>query len=175
MGFLPSKAGTARRNKVRQVAEERRICILYESPHRITRTLRELHELTLEDPTSCGKRDVVVARELTKRHEDIFRGSLAEAADYYQPKEEGKGGGSQPSSTLKGEFTVVLGPVEAEAPPTEEEAQASMADRLTQLMKGEGGMSTSEAVKQVSKALGLPKSKVYKVALELREEWGEKT
>lgn len=68
-GFLPLKKG--RKTKLEELKHERRTIILYESPHRIVRTLTELHE-------TLGERRVVLARELTKKFEEFQRGTLSE-------------------------------------------------------------------------------------------------
>lgn len=86
-GFLPIKK--RRQTTLQRLAEEERTVILYESVHRIVRTLTDLLE-------HCGNRRVCVARELTKLHEELFRGTLEEAIARFSSK--------QP----KGEFTVVL-------------------------------------------------------------------
>jgi len=165
IGFLPSKSGTARIEKVQVVAQEPRVCILYESPHRIGRTLQEL----VEASSSRGgvEREVVVARELTKKFEELYRGPLSQAASHYNQDEGAKG---------KGEFTVVLGPIPEAPPPTGEEMEATITSMLTELMREQSGgqnLSTSEAVKKVTKALGQPKSKVYRISLALKVSWGE--
>lgn len=67
-GFLPVKKG--RKTKLEELKNERRTIILYESPHRIMKTLTEIG-------TTFGERQVVVARELTKKFEEIVRGSLS--------------------------------------------------------------------------------------------------
>lgn len=68
-GFLPVKK--RRRKRLGELAKEKRTIILYESPHRMERTLRDLHE-------AFGDRKIVVARELTKMFEEVIRSSLAE-------------------------------------------------------------------------------------------------
>ena len=67
-GFLPLKKG--RKTKIEQLASEIRTLVFYESPHRILRTVTELH-------TAWGERDCVMGRELTKKFEEFFRGSLS--------------------------------------------------------------------------------------------------
>jgi 16S rRNA (cytidine1402-2'-O)-methyltransferase len=86
-GFLPVKK--RRRTRLEQIASEERTVILYESVHRIVRTLEDLRE-------HAGNRRICVAREITKLHEEIFRGTLEDAIDRFSSK--------QP----KGEFTIVL-------------------------------------------------------------------
>lgn len=70
-GFLPRKKG--RRRLIKELAEERRTFVLFESPHRIGKTLDELH-------AAMGDRPAVLARELTKVHEEVIRGGLQELA-----------------------------------------------------------------------------------------------
>jgi len=86
-GFLPLKKG--RRKKLGELAADPRTVILYESPHRIERTLKELAEC-------FGERNCVVARELTKIHETFYRGTLSEVMR------------SIPSSEKRGEFVIIL-------------------------------------------------------------------
>ncbi len=89
-GFLPVKKG--RQTAMKAIAEEGRTVILYESPHRLARTLRELGE-------HCGdERPAAVCRELTKMFEETRRGSLAELAAHYEQKPP------------KGEIVLVIGP-----------------------------------------------------------------
>ncbi len=87
-GFLPQKKG--RQTRLREIAEERRTTVFYESPHRVLKTLQQLAEL-------CGPdRQVAVCRELTKVHEDIVRGTLQEAVAHFTEHEP------------RGEFVIVL-------------------------------------------------------------------
>jgi 16S rRNA (cytidine1402-2'-O)-methyltransferase len=86
-GFLPPKKG--RHTRLQDLAVEPRTIILYESPHRITKTLAELYEY-------LGNRQVAVVRELTKKFETVVRGSLEDILQ--QPE----------SITLKGEFVLVI-------------------------------------------------------------------
>lgn len=74
-GFLPVKKG--RRTRLQLLAAEQRTIVLYESPHRIERTLRELAEVM------GGERRAAVARELSKLHEEVRRGTLAELAAHF--------------------------------------------------------------------------------------------
>lgn len=86
-GFLPLKKG--RKTKLEELKHEKRTIILYESPHRIVRTLTELH-------TTLGDRRVVVARELTKKFEEVQRGTLSEIAERIK------------AGTPRGEYVLVL-------------------------------------------------------------------
>jgi 16S rRNA (cytidine1402-2'-O)-methyltransferase len=86
-GFLPAKKG--RKTALQELALEERTVVLYESPHRILRTLGELRE-------HAGNRRVAVGRELTKKFEETFRGTLEEALAYFSSK------------GVKGEFVLVI-------------------------------------------------------------------
>lgn len=86
-GFLPIKKG--RSTRIRELANEDRTIVLYESPHRILRTLHELSD-------SFGERQVVIARELTKKFEEIIRGSFPNVIEHLS------------KHTTKGEFVVII-------------------------------------------------------------------
>lgn len=89
IGFLPLKKG--RQTLLISLKNEERTVVFYESPHRIKKTLSQLKEFL------GGERRIVIARELTKIHEEFIRGTIDDAVKYY--------GSSEP----RGEFTVVLG------------------------------------------------------------------
>ena len=76
-GFLPRKKRRAK--TLQALAEEKRTVVFYESPHRVSRTLRELSVL-------MGNRPAAIARELTKLHEEVIRGGLTELADIAENK-----------------------------------------------------------------------------------------
>jgi 16S rRNA (cytidine1402-2'-O)-methyltransferase len=86
-GFLPTKKG--RMTRLKELAEERRTIVLYESPHRLVRTLQEMLE-------HFGDRDMSLSRELTKKFEEVVRGRISEVLR------------SLISRNLKGEFVVVV-------------------------------------------------------------------
>lgn len=87
-GFLPPKKG--RKKRLEKIAEEERTLVIYESPHKLLKTLGQL-------AVECGAdRRVAVCRELTKMHEETFRGSLAEAIEFFEGK------------SPKGEFVLCL-------------------------------------------------------------------
>jgi len=90
-GFLP-RSGSERRERLTEVSRERRTTVLYEAPHRLERTLVDLAE-------ACGPdRQVVLAREMTKLHEDFWRGTLADAVIHAQ------------TVAPRGEYALVIGP-----------------------------------------------------------------
>ncbi len=90
-GFLPHKKG--RKTRIARLASENRTIILYESPHRLLKTLAELSE-SLGSDRACS-----ISRELTKVHEETIRGTLAGAIDYFSKK------------SIRGEFVIVIAPV----------------------------------------------------------------
>ncbi len=100
-GFLPRK-GKRRREALERLAQERKVVVLYEAPHRLTRTLADLRAAL------GGDRKGVVARELTKVHEEVARGRLEELCALFGARE------------VKGEITIVL---DAPAPSSERARQ----------------------------------------------------
>ncbi len=86
-GFLPHKKG--RKTRIESFKHEERTVVLYESPHRIVRTLRELREV-------LGDRQAVIGRELTKKFEEIVRGRLSELEQHFASK------------PIKGEFVLIV-------------------------------------------------------------------
>ena len=88
-GFLSPKSGK-RKRQLTQLANEERTLILFESPHRICRFLEDALEV-------MGEREIVIARELTKRFEELFRGNFSQALEKFN------------STEPRGEFTIVIG------------------------------------------------------------------
>lgn len=87
-GFLPTKKG--RKSRLEKISEESRTVILYESPHRLLKTLEQLGELL------GNGRQASISRELTKIHQETVNGSLEELLNYYR------------NNTLKGELAIVI-------------------------------------------------------------------
>lgn len=138
-GFLPRK-GSARTERLAAVATEERTVVLYEAPHRIQRTVADLLE-------SCdGDRRVVFGREITKLHEEWFRGSLADGAAWLAASEP------------RGEFVVVL---DGAAPPA-----GATDEQLVDALRSERdrGVSTRDAVAAVTERFGVSKRRVYDLA-----------
>ena len=141
-GFLP-RSGAERRERLTEVARERRTTVLYEAPHRLERTLSDLAEV-------CGgDRPVVLAREMTKLHEEMWRGTMAEAVLHAQAVEP------------RGEYALVIGPaVFASVDITDEEIVNELSKRLA------SGFTKRDAIDEVTAALGLPRKRVYTLATE---------
>ena len=143
-GFLPMNRKN-RRARLESLRTEERTMIFYEAPHKLTATLADLAE------TFGPDRRISLCRELTKLHEEVFRTTLAGAAERYQ------------NEAPRGEFVLVVegAPVSAEGEHTLDDGLA----RVEELM-GEG-LSRKDAVKQAAKELGLSRNELYAAALEL--------
>jgi 16S rRNA (cytidine1402-2'-O)-methyltransferase len=139
-GFLPRK-GRERRDRLNRLAEETRTVVLYEAPHRLTRTLQDLARV-------CGPdRTVVVGRELTKLYEESELTTLAEAAARSVEVEP------------RGEFVlVVAGASDAAASIGDDELRRRLTDLLTE------GQSKRDAVAAVVADTGASKRRVYDLA-----------
>ncbi len=139
LGFLPRRKGQ-RRHLLEQVAEEERTIIAFEAPHRLIATLEDILDV-------LGDRRIAVCRELTKIHEEVFRGTVSAAIAHFREP--------------KGEFTLVI------------EGKLKGGRALTVPIEGElrrlyeKGLSAKEAISQVAKATGVPKKELYKVWLKL--------
>ena len=141
-GFLPRK-GRERSERLASVAAERRTTVLYEAPHRVRDTIEDLRQV-------CGPaRGVALARELTKLHEEVWRGALAGAVEHLA------------ATSPRGEYVVVL----AGAPDAAEAAEVDIEQALSARM-GRGEEKRS-AVAAVAAELGVPKRRVYDVAVRL--------
>lgn len=139
-GFLPRK-GSSRSARLAELATEARTAVLFEAPHRMERTLVDLIQV-------CGAdRPVVLARELTKLHEEIRRGTLSGMLATVRANEP------------RGEFVVVL----AGAPPRPEASDEEIVDALDGALRR--GLTTRDAVAEVVAALGAPHRRVYELAL----------
>lgn len=143
-GFLPPKSH-GRRQLFKRLAAEERTLAFYESPNRLVATLEDIVE------ELGGKREVAVARELTKVHEELFRGPVADAIDHFG------------RSKVKGEIVLMVAPAPKEKPKlTIREALIKGREELDLPMK--------QIVKMVAKEYGVPGSDVYKESLSLKDE-----
>ena len=140
LGFLPKKK-IQRRRELSALLNERKSLILFESPHRLLTTLRDIFEV-------YGDRSLCVARELTKFHEEIFNGKVSEAIVHFQ----------QPL----GEFSlVVAGYSEPELSPFKD----SVFDALWELRRQ--GKGARESVKEISLSTKLSRREIYRMWLDL--------
>jgi 16S rRNA (cytidine1402-2'-O)-methyltransferase len=141
IGFLPPKSGQ-RQKKLTELKRESRTLIFYEAPHRLMETLRDMEAV-------LGSREAAVVKEVTKLHEGVVRGTLADVRDAFE------------RLTIAGEYVIVVGGA-VEAGLTVEEALGEI--RL--LMKR--GVGRKEAVRTVADEYGLSKNELYDRSLETR-------
>jgi 16S rRNA (cytidine1402-2'-O)-methyltransferase len=143
-GFLPIDK-KERRDRLEVLQQESRTIILYEAPHRLLRTLNDLAEFL------GNERQVAIARELTKIHEEFWRGDLAAAIAHFT------------DHAPKGEFTLVL-----EGAVPRERAAWDDADILKELQSlVDTGISRSEASRQIAEIAQISRRQVYQLALTL--------
>jgi 16S rRNA (cytidine1402-2'-O)-methyltransferase len=144
-GFLPAKRGE-RRAALEAVRDSPRTQVFYEGPHRILETLQDVAEI-------CGSaRNVVVAREVTKLHEEFLRGRAAEVLETLKARE-----------VVKGEITLLIGKAEATDAHvgTGTLARPSVRQRVDQIM-AEEKLDEKAALKKVAKERGVSKSEAYR-------------
>ncbi|MGH2735367.1 MAG: 16S rRNA (cytidine(1402)-2'-O)-methyltransferase [Actinomycetota bacterium] len=145
-GFLPRKASERRRHIGGLLAEERTI-VLFESPHRIADTLADLLD-------ALGDRPAVVARELTKLHETVHRGTLSSLLDQARANE------------FIGEIVVVISGAVREA--RTEVGPEQLAARAQSLI--DGGMDRKQAMTTVAQEAGVSKRQVFDALVELKRD-----
>ena len=138
-GFLPRKAGQ-REAALRAVKDEQATLIFYEAPHRILETLEAIE-------SALGPRPVVVAREMTKIHEEFLRGTAGEVRAILAARD-----------SIKGEITVLIGRA-VERPPDD----TPLDEAVEGLVRA--GTPRMEAIKSVARARGLAKREVYGLLL----------
>ena len=144
-GFLP-RSGPDRAVRMREACTDPRTVVLYEAPHRLVRTLTEMNAL-------CGDhRRVVLARELTKIHEEVWRGTLAEALVHVAAREP------------LGEYVIVLGGAPPAAESTDDEIHAELLRQL------DDGASKKSAIAAVADHLAVQKNRVYEIALAIKTD-----
>lgn len=139
-GFLPAKSGQ-RRKVLEEIRTSPRTQVFYEAPHRLEETLRDIVDLLGAD------RHVVVAREVTKVHEEFLRGRAEEVLEKIFGRD------------VKGEITLLIGKAEAaaQAAPRKKAARA----RLEEIIR-ENKLDEKTALKALAKELGISKSEAYR-------------
>lgn len=147
--FLPSDK-KERRDVLEELKDETRTIVLYEAPHRLVKTLEELRE-------TLGDRQVSVCRELTKKHETVYRSTLGEACTYYQSHEP------------RGECVLVIQAKSREELRRQSQSKwAEMSLEEHMAYYTDQGVDRKEAMKKVAKDRGVSKREVYQALL--REE-----
>jgi 16S rRNA (cytidine1402-2'-O)-methyltransferase len=137
-GFLPPKQAQ-RRHKLEALRQLEATLVFYEAPHRILETLDDI-------AVTLGDRDIAIARELTKLHEEFLRGKPAGLSRILR---------ARPS--LKGEFTLLIGKADAAHTAGELPVAGAVAELESH------GMTRMEAIKAVSRRRGMPKGDVYRL------------
>lgn len=146
-GFLPVDKGE-KKQVLEELSKETRTMILYEAPHHLKRTLKELYE-------AVGNRKLTLCRELTKKFETIFPTTLQEAIAYYEENEP------------RGEYVLVLegkSLLEIEEEKREVWQQMSISEHMSHYEQK--GMDHKSAMKQVAKDRGISKRDVYQYLIE---------
>lgn len=137
-GFLPSKLN-ARRTRLEQLRTVPGTLIFYEAPHRLAATLKDAYEI-------LGEREAVVARELTKLHEEIKRGRLSKLANFYDEEDP------------RGEIVVLIDrKVIGETARQTEASVATLVDQFEQ-----DGLDHRAALKKAARELGLSRAEAYR-------------
>jgi 16S rRNA (cytidine1402-2'-O)-methyltransferase len=139
-GFLPARSG-ARRTRLSELRAMAVTLIFYEAPHRIAATLRDAQEI-------LGEREAVVARELTKMHEEILRGRLGELAAHFASAEK-----------ARGEMVLIIDRAVIEAG-AETEKVVTIAELVARLENE--GLDHRAALKKAARELGLSRDEAYR-------------
>ncbi len=137
-GFLPAKSGQ-RRKALEAAAAERATLVFYEAPHRIAAALEDARE-------ALGDRQAVVARELTKAHEEFLRGRLSELHAEIESRD-----------AVKGEIVLLIAGGDDSAPAP----QMPLKDRVAELI--ETGVPRMDAIKAAAKQYGMSKREAYRL------------
>lgn len=143
LGFLPNKSGQ-RKKTLEEIKSVNATLILLESPRRAAACLQDMADV-------LGEREVALTREITKKFEEVKRGTLQELATYYEDKE------------IKGEVVLIVGP------PAEKTNETTEQDLDSLLENALSRLSVRDAVAEVVDVTGLKKRQVYNRALELQK------
>lgn len=153
VGFLPSRQ-SGRRKTLRALASEPRTLALYEAPHRLSDTLEDALEI-------LGNRPAVIAREVTKMHEEFLRGHLQELLAEMRKK------------PVRGEITLLIGPEDGQpsqpGAPNNAANEAPLSHRVEEIMKAKG-VDRKAALKQAARERGITRREAYKQLLVTRDE-----
>lgn len=149
VGFLPRKAGE-RRRALESLRGERRTLVLYEAPHRLLDTLADILD-------TLGDRPVAIARELTKAHEEIWRGMVSGARAHFAEREP------------RGEFTLIVAGASEPQAWSEEQVRAALTERLA------AGWSARDAIADVAAGSGWRRRPLYQIARQIVAEGRSKS
>lgn len=147
-GFL-SRENKDKRKVLEEIRDYRETIIIYEAPHRLKKTMEIIVEV-------LGNRNIAICRELTKLHEEIYRGTIKEAIEYYNE--------NQP----RGEYVLIISGKSNEDIEREKKSKwdhLTVQDHILDYMTK--GFTKKEAIKLTAKERGISKSEVYKYSLEI--------
>jgi len=146
-GFLPSRRG-ARRTKLSELTSIPATLVFYEAPHRIKATLKDAREV-------LGNRETVIARELTKLHEEFTRGSLSELIDRFSKSE-----------AARGEMVLIISghKVDSLSSPRTTSFEGQLSERIEELERN--GLDSKTALKKAAKELGLKRDDAYRIMVD---------
>ena len=147
-GFLPARA-SARRARFGELRAIPGTLIFYEAPHRIAASLRDAYEV-------LGEREAVVARELTKLHEEIRRGRLSELAEHYANVEP------------RGEIVLLIDRTVLDAAAATEAPATTVSQLVAQFEAG--GLDRRAALKKAARELGLSRAEAYRLLTQERQD-----
>ena len=150
-GFLPVKR-SARRKALTSLAAFEKTVVFYEAPHRIVESLRDVHEI-------LGEREAVIAREVTKVHEEFLRGSVRQIRDLMK------------KAPVKGELTVILGPGPALS---EKGGDGNSLHAEIERLTASEGIDERSALKLIARARGISRSEAYR-QLQLEKSFEKET
>ncbi len=140
-GFLPARSG-ARRARLTELRSFPATLIFYEGPHRIAATLKDAYEI-------LGEREAVVARELTKMHEEVARGRLSELAEHFSSPEN-----------ARGEMVLIIDRTEIKSEAETDNSGLSIAELVANLENE--GLDHRAALKKAARELGLSRDEAYR-------------
>ena len=147
-GFLPARSG-ARRARLNDLGGIPATLIFYEAPHRIAATLKDAQEI-------LGEREAVVARELTKMHEEIVRGRLSELAARFSSAEN-----------ARGEMVLIIDRAVIQSEAETDKPVASIAELVAKLENE--GLDHRAALKKAARELGLSRDEAYRRLVQQRK------
>ena len=150
VGFLPNRA-SRRRKALEELRQLPHTLVCYESPHRLLAMLGDAGDI-------LGDRQIVVARELTKLHEEIWRGAISDAIRHFEERRP------------RGEFTLVIAGEQVD-----EEARRWSEDEVLKAVKEcrRRGLSAREAAREVAKVAGWSRRDVYRLGLQANDQYTE--
>lgn len=145
-GFLPRK-GREREERLNEIAKEKRTIILYEAPHRLLKTLKDLKK-------HLGNRNISVSRELTKKFEETISTDIIEAIKEFEQRD------------IKGEFVLVIeGKLSDEVELDEDWKVLTIKEHIRFLM--DSGFSKKESISEVARLRKISKREVYKISIDI--------